>query len=209
MLSSHALIFGGLMGYVIGSIPFAYIMTKWKAGLDLRNEGSQNIGARNAFEVTGDKSIGIIVLVADLLKGLLPVLLFEQAGFSDALLVLIPALILGHCYPIWLRFHGGRGLATAAGALILVCPLAIVFWLIIYFISNSITKQVHFSTVMACGAALLVILLFTGVLEAITLHRSGLNDKISELQISLGLLILIILSRHIEPIVAMMRKNAA
>ena len=74
MLSLQSLLLGGIAGYLIGSIPSAYLITKWKTGIDLRKEGSKNIGARNAFEVTGNKSIGSIVLVMDLLKGLLPVL---------------------------------------------------------------------------------------------------------------------------------------
>ncbi len=74
MLGLQSLFLGSTLGYIIGSIPSAYLITKWKTGMDLRNEGSKNIGARNAFEVTGNKSIGSIVLVLDLLKDYCPFL---------------------------------------------------------------------------------------------------------------------------------------
>src|SRR5665213_1274061 len=104
MLSLHSLLLVGIIGYFIGSIPSAFLITKWKTGIDLRNEGSRNIGAMNAYEVTGKRSIGQLVLMADVLKGLIPVLIFElirpgNPATTNALLVLLPALVLGHCYP--------------------------------------------------------------------------------------------------------------
>jgi acyl phosphate:glycerol-3-phosphate acyltransferase len=206
MLSLHSLLLGGIVGYVIGSIPSAYIITKWKAGLDLRQEGSRNIGALNAFEVTGKRSIGSLVLTADLLKGLLPVLAFELAGLSQPLLVLIPALVLGHCYPVWLRFHGGRGLATTAGALALIYPAAILLWLAIYGITKRLHDHVHFASIIASGCALLILLLLPiHFIEMTTLAMSDLEHNGPDLQISIGVVVLIILSRHIEPLLAMIR----
>jgi glycerol-3-phosphate acyltransferase PlsY len=143
------------------------------------------------------------------LKGLLPVLLFELAGLSDALAVLIPALVLGHCYPVWLKFHGGRGLATMAGALLLVNPIAIVFWLLVYWISNRLSHHVHFSIIMACGAALLLILILPlNALEQTILAISGLDHSGRQFQISVGVALLIILSRHIEPFLELVKGKA-
>lgn len=208
MLSLHSLLFGGILGYLIGSIPSAYLITKRKAGLDLRQEGSRNIGARNAFEVTGKRSVGQLVLAADILKGLLPVLAFETAGWSQPLLVLIPALVLGHCYPVWLRFHGGRGLATTAGALALVNPTALLVWLLIYGITIKFRDHVHFASIIASGGALLLLLIVPiSFLEGTTLAIAGLQHFGSDLQISIGVVILIILSRHIEPFLAMIRSR--
>ena len=206
MLSLHSLLLGGIVGYFIGSIPSAYLITKWKAGLDLRHLGSRNIGTMNAFEVTGKRSIGSLVLAADLLKGLLPVLAFEIAGASDALLVLIPALVLGHCYPVWLRFHGGRGLATTAGALSLVQPAAVLVWLLIYGITKKLRDHVHFAAIIASGGVLLLLLILPmNSIEETTLAISGLKQAGAELQISIGLVILIILSRHVEPFMTLVR----
>ncbi|HEY3876790.1 MAG TPA: glycerol-3-phosphate acyltransferase [Candidatus Kapabacteria bacterium] len=206
MLSLHAILLGGIVGYLCGSIPSAYLITRWKTGRDLRREGSRNIGARNAFEVTGDKTIGTLVLAADLLKAVIPVHVFEYHHWTAALLVLIPSLVLGHCYPISLRFHGGRGLATAAGAMLLLNPIAILLWLFIYLLTNKLTRQVHFSSVIACGAALLAVMaLPKNFLSAITLSFSGLDGMIPTLRISLGVMVLIILSRHVEPMWALLR----
>ncbi|HEX5317388.1 MAG TPA: glycerol-3-phosphate acyltransferase, partial [Candidatus Kapabacteria bacterium] len=188
--------------------PSAYLITKRKAGLDLRQEGSRNIGARNAFEVTGKRSVGQLVLAADLLKGLLPVLAFEIAGWSQPLLVLMPALVLGHCYPVWLRFHGGRGLATTAGALALVNPAAPLVWLLIYGITIKFRDHVHFASIIASGGALLLLMIVPiSFLEATTLAITGLQHSGSDLRISIGVVILIILSRHVEPFMAMIRSR--
>jgi glycerol-3-phosphate acyltransferase PlsY len=215
MISLHVLLLGGIAGYFIGSIPSAYLITKWRTGMDLRREGSGNIGSRNAFEVTGDKSIGAITLVMDLLKGLLPVLVGEivlpgnPATTDQVLPILIPALVLGHCYPVWLKFHGGRGLATLAGALLLVNPIAIVFWLFVYLISNRFSRHVHFSIIMACGAALLMILVLPlPALEQTILAISGLDHSGRQFQISVGVALLIVLSRHIEPFLELVRGKA-
>ena len=208
MLSLQSLLLGGIAGYLFGSIPSAYLITKWKTGIDLRSEGSKNIGARNAFEVTGNKSIGSLVLVMDLLKGLLPILVCEIAGCSGALPILIPTLVLGHCYPVWLKFHGGRGLATLAGALLLVNPLAIILWLFVYWIANRLSKHAHFAIIMACGAMLLLILVLPiDTLEQTILSISGLSHAGREFQISVGVALLIILSRHIEPFLELIRGN--
>lgn len=206
MLSLHTLLIGGIAGYLIGSIPSAYLITRWKTGKDLRNEGSKNIGARNAFEVTGDKYIGTIVLVLDLLKGLLPVVIAELAHRPELLAELIPALVLGHCYPVWLRFHGGRGLATIAGTLLCVEPLAVVCWLAVYFISAKLSKHVHFGIIMACGAMLLLIIVLPlNTLEQMILAFSGLDHAGRQFQILVGVALLIILSRHIDPFLELVR----
>ena len=208
-ISSQSLLLGGFIGYFVGSIPFAYLITKWRTGKDLRREGSGNIGARNAFEVTQDKQTGIFVLIADLLKGLLPVLAFEMAGQNEALLVLVPALILGHCYPIWLRFHGGRGLATIGGAIMLINPAMAVLWSILYFIARRLKDHVHFGAIGATGGTMAVVLLAPlPLLDHTTLAISGLTaSDMHELTLSVALALLIILSRHVGPFVALMRSE--
>jgi glycerol-3-phosphate acyltransferase PlsY len=205
-LSPESLLLGGLLGYLIGSIPFAFIITKRKAGLDIRQHGSRNVGARNAFDITGQKSIGRTVLALDLLKGLLPVLVFEYLGLSAPLIALLPALVLGHCYPVWLGFRGGRGLATAAGAMLLVSPALLFLWCLAYLLGNRIKDHVHFGSIFATGLALAAVLLVPiDILGATTLAFSGLAEHAPQLFISLLLVLLIILSRHIEPFFALVK----
>jgi acyl phosphate:glycerol-3-phosphate acyltransferase len=200
-------LFCAISGYFIGSIPSAYIITKSKTGVDLRREGSRNIGAMNAYEVTGKKLIGSLVLAADFLKGLLPVVVFELMGLSSALLVLMPALVLGHCYPVWLRFHGGRGLATAAGALLPVIPAAVILWLLVYMLTKRVANQVHIgATAATIAVGLLLWLLPASSIESATFSFSGLSNSIESLKISISVLILVILSRHVEPLLAHFRK---
>lgn len=199
-LSPESLLLGGLLGYLIGSIPFAYIIMRRKSGIDIRKHGSGNVGALNAFEVSGEKSIGRTVLALDMLKGFLPVLIFELLGDSSSLLILIPALVLGHCYPVWLGFRGGRGLATAAGALLLVFPGVVVLWGVTYLLGRRIQDDVHFASVLAtCVAIILLLLVPVEMISSATLPFSGLGQLGGQLVLSISLALLIILSRLIGP----------
>ena len=199
-----SLVLGALVGYLIGSIPFAYIITRAKTGLDLRRLGSRNIGATNAFEVTGQRSIGRTVLALDILKGLLPVLACELFGVQDALPTLIPALILGHCYPVWLRFHGGRGLATIAGAFSIVNPAAVVIWGLTYIVAKKVSGNVHISAATASLVDLLLAWIVpTAMVATTTLALSGLQPYPTTLSITASLSLLIVISRHVEPILAL------
>ena len=194
-----------LFTYAIGSIPFAYLLSL-RTGIDLRQHGSRNLGARNAFEVTKRKDIGVSVLVLDVLKGLLPALLLDRYLDEPSVLPLaLVALVLGHCYPIWLRFHGGRGLATAAGILLIASPIVLAAWLAAYFLAKVITSNVHVRTVIAlCVSALVTILLSDeSAWRVIYLFRSYEHFGIISLQAALLLIILVIATRHIEPLLTL------
>ena len=129
-------------GYLIGSIPFGYLAGKLR-GIDIREHGSGNIGATNVLRTLG-KPIGIPVLILDVLKGVLPVLIAKH--FSDQSLVYILvafATIMGHNYTLWLRFKGGKGIATSAGALIplIALPLgiAVLIWAALFFTTRYVS----------------------------------------------------------------------
>ncbi|MEK6565125.1 MAG: glycerol-3-phosphate acyltransferase, partial [Bacteroidota bacterium] len=105
-----------LAGYLIGSIPTAFLVVKRTAGVDIRQSGSGNVGGYNAFTVTRSKSIGFVVGVLDGVKGLVAVFVASLTGEMVSLQMLaLFGAVLGHNYPVWLRFKGGRGLATACG----------------------------------------------------------------------------------------------
>ncbi|MBN1208302.1 MAG: glycerol-3-phosphate acyltransferase [Myxococcaceae bacterium] len=114
-----------LLGYLAGSIPFGVLVTRWARGVDVRAEGSGNIGATNVARVAG-KKLGILVLALDALKGALPVLLVLRVmpDSPRAQVAVGVAAVLGHCYPVWLKFRGGKGVATALGVLLVLVPLA-------------------------------------------------------------------------------------
>ena len=127
-----------LVSYIMGSIPFGYILTKIFLKKDIREIGSGNIGATNALR-TSNKSIGYLTLTLDVLKAVIPVL-FIKINYPDLIHVSALSLFIGHVFPIWMKFKGGKGVATYVGILFcLSLNLGILFifsWLIIFFISK-------------------------------------------------------------------------
>jgi glycerol-3-phosphate acyltransferase PlsY len=122
-----------LLGYLLGSIPFGLLLTKLAGHGDIRAIGSGNIGATNVLR-TGNKWIAAATLLGDLLKGTVAVLLADYFLGDDAALAAGLGAVLGHIFPVWLRFKGGKGVATYLGvALALAWPVAAVFglfWLV-------------------------------------------------------------------------------
>ena len=115
-----------LLGYLLGSIPFGVILTRLGGAGDLRAIGSGNIGATNVLR-TGRKGLAAATLLLDMGKGLVAVLVARALLPGEELLAAAAAFI-GHCYPVWLRFHGGKGVATMMGiALGLHWPIGLVF----------------------------------------------------------------------------------
>ncbi len=110
------LILSALFGYFLGSIPFGLLLTKMAGHGDVRNIGSGNIGATNVLR-TGNKALAALTLLADMLKGLIPVLLVSgYLGLVPFGIVAGFAALLGHMFPVWLKFKGGKGVATYIGA---------------------------------------------------------------------------------------------
>ena len=104
-----------LVSYIMGSIPFGYILTKIFLKKDIREIGSGNIGATNALR-TGNKSIAYLTLTLDVLKAVIP-LLFIKINYPDLIHVSALSIFIGHVFPIWMKFKGGKGVATYVGIL--------------------------------------------------------------------------------------------
>ena len=119
--------------YLIGSIPTGVVLTRLSGAGDVRNSGSGNIGATNVYRVAG-RRLGILTLVGDVLKGLAPLWYLSSVQHlpEQRLAMAAAALFLGHLYPIYLGFKGGKGVATALGVLLVLSPLAIVPALLIF-----------------------------------------------------------------------------
>jgi len=127
MASVFSLLAGFALGYLLGSVPFGLLLTKLAGHGDIRAIGSGNIGATNVLR-TGNKTIAVATLLGDLLKGTAAVLLADYFLGLDAALAAGLGAFLGHVFPIWLRFKGGKGVATYVGvALGLAWPTALVF----------------------------------------------------------------------------------
>ena len=104
-----------LTSYLLGSIPFGFLLTKIFLNKDIRKIGSGNIGATNALR-TGNKTLGYATLILDILKAIIP-LIFVKIYYSDYLYISSLCVFLGHVFPIWLKFKGGKGVATYVGIL--------------------------------------------------------------------------------------------
>ena len=105
-----------LISYLFGSIPFGYLFTKILLKKDIRNIGSGNIGATNVFR-TGNKSLGYLTLILDIAKAVVPVI-YIKFNYPDLVYISALCAFLGHLFPIWLKFKGGKGVATFVGILI-------------------------------------------------------------------------------------------
>lgn len=175
-----------LLGYLAGSIPFGVLVTRWTRGVDVREQGSGNIGATNVARVAG-KKLGVLVLVLDALKGTLPVLLALRFLPDNSLAHVAVgfAAFLGHCYPVWLKFHGGKGVATALGVLLVLVPWAALAGLAIYGLVLVTTRMSSLGSLSAGVAAVITAVLtarapeyavLSGLLFAFILwtHRSNI-----------------------------------
>ncbi|MBD1165370.1 glycerol-3-phosphate 1-O-acyltransferase PlsY [Pelagibacterales bacterium SAG-MED02] len=128
----------GIISYLMGSIPFGFILTKIFLKKDIREIGSGNIGATNALR-TGNKLIGYSTLLLDVMKAILPVL-YVKINHPELIYIASLCAFLGHVFPIWLKFKGGKGVATYVGILftinILLGFIFCVTWLLIFLISK-------------------------------------------------------------------------
>jgi glycerol-3-phosphate acyltransferase PlsY len=147
-----------LCGYAFGSVPFAFILAR-RAGIDVRVAGSGNVGAANVLRTTG-MPLGVIVMALDIFKGAATVLLASAVqGTPSAVAAAGAAAVVGHIYPVWLRFHGGKGVAVAAGVFGVLAPVATVaatsVFLIVVWTSRVISLGSMAATVTLPSAALL------------------------------------------------------
>ena len=128
----------GIISYLMGSIPFGFILTKFFLKKDIREIGSGNIGATNALR-TGNKLIGYSTLLLDVMKAILPVL-YVKIIHPELIYIASLCAFLGHVFPVWLKFKGGKGVATYVGILftinILLGFIFCVSWLLIFLISK-------------------------------------------------------------------------
>jgi glycerol-3-phosphate acyltransferase PlsY len=152
MISIFALLIP-VVAYLLGSIPFGLILAKLFGGTDVRKEGSGNIGATNVLRVAGPLA-GILTLLLDAAKGAAAVLLAGRYSNDSAMWMMIAGLaaLVGHCFPIWLKFKGGKGVATAAGVYLALCPLAFLGGLILFVLIVGFWRYVSLGSISAALA---------------------------------------------------------
>jgi acyl-phosphate glycerol 3-phosphate acyltransferase len=151
-----------IFSYLFGSIPFSLIISKTFYNIDLREHGSGNVGTTNTFRILGKKA-GIVVLILDLLKGAIPVwvamLVSTDVDFPVVIFGVVAAI--GHVYSIFLKFKGGKAVATGGGAILAAAPIIFLVVLATFLITLKLSKYVSLGSVLA-AVALLISVLFTG-----------------------------------------------
>lgn len=175
MISTYIVV--AVVAYLLGSIPFGYILVKIFTGSDVRAQGSGNIGATNVAR-TGKKGLAIATLILDALKGVLAVVVaqlfvpgwlnalgsavsrpsnatippYDVSGLSYALMSIAALFaILGHMFPIWLKFKGGKGVATGLGVFVALAPKAVLIVLVVFFVIVAITRYVSLGSIVAAA----------------------------------------------------------
>jgi glycerol-3-phosphate acyltransferase PlsY len=188
-----ALIPGFFLGYLIGSVPTAYLLVMWKARLDIRGKGSGNVGALNAFEVSGSKLVGALVLLIDLGKGAAAVWLGSRLFGDDIWIRGMAGIgsVVGHNYSFWLRFRGGRGLATAAGVMLGLDWILVVLWCLLWLACFAYPRNVHIANI---SASLLSPVLTIPVLRALHPAQGGISLQTA---LIISIICLLILLRHL------------
>jgi len=150
-------IFVALFGYLLGSIPFGLVFAKLFSKVDPRKMGSQNIGATNIFRTAG-KTLGILTLIADVLKGVAPIWIANQWNLShDWIAIAGLSPFLGHVFPIFLGFKGGKGVATALGVYVVISPIAVLIEFLLF--SALVWKWRFISLGSICTATTMPILI--------------------------------------------------
>lgn len=153
-----------ILAYLIGSIPTAVWVSKKVYGIDIREHGSGNAGATNTFRILGKKA-GSVVMAVDMLKGVIAVKLSLLSAFSwhseaivNLQVFLGLAAVVGHIFPIWADFRGGKGIATLFGMILAIQPLAAVSLIGVFFLMLYLTRYVSLSSISASIAFPLLIL---------------------------------------------------
>jgi acyl phosphate:glycerol-3-phosphate acyltransferase len=157
------------LGYVLGSIPTGLLVARWQKGVDIRRHGSGNIGMTNVLRAVG-KGAAALTLVGDLVKGLLPVLLARAwLTYPWAIGLVALAAVIGHLYPVFAGFHGGKGVATTLGASLPLLPGPLLIAFLVFATCVALRRQVSLGS-LAAAAALPIAALVWGSPAAYVLY---------------------------------------
>jgi glycerol-3-phosphate acyltransferase PlsY len=150
-----------IVAYLLGSIPFGVILARLFGGTDVRKAGSCNIGATNVARVVGPLA-GILTLVLDAAKGAAAVFLAIWLSHGSATWMMLAALavLFGHCFPVWLKFKGGKGVATAAGMFLMLCPLACALALVVFALVVILSRYISLGSISAAAGMPLLMYFF-------------------------------------------------
>jgi glycerol-3-phosphate acyltransferase PlsY len=196
LLSAWPALLGALaFGYLLGSIPFGLLLTKMFGGPDIRSIGSGNIGATNVLR-TGRKGLAAATLLCDMLKGTAAVLLARYFLGAEAALAAGLGAFLGHLFPVWLGFKGGKGVATFIGVLLGFSWIAVVIFAAIWAAIAAATRYSSLAGLLACaatpavlwslGLATPALLFFVLALLVFIMHRANIARLIAGTESKIG-----------------------
>jgi len=192
-----------ILAYLIGGIPFGYILAKNIGKVDIKNEGSGNIGATNVLRVLKQKDeklakkLGALTLILDALKGAVVILVAKYMGANAYVLYSIGVFaVIGHCYTPFLNFEGGKGVATGFGVLLTLIPIPALIALIVWFILAKVVKISSLSSLIA---------LLSIIVSSYILYPKGLPGTITHMP--LLVIAFIIFYKHIPNIIRLIKKE--
>jgi glycerol-3-phosphate acyltransferase PlsY len=141
------------IAYLLGGIPFGYLLVRWTTGKDVRAEGSGNIGATNVLRTTG-RGAGVATLVLDIAKGILAVWLADKLtdGSDFWMSAAALAVMAGHAFPAFLKFKGGKAVASFIGAFLYLTPVPLAAALVVFLITVFVTRYISAGSILAAGA---------------------------------------------------------
>jgi acyl phosphate:glycerol-3-phosphate acyltransferase len=142
-----------VIAYLVGGIPFGYLLVRWKTGEDVRQKGSGNIGATNVLRTTG-RAVGVATLLLDIAKGVFAVWLADKLSDGSPVWMSLAALAVmaGHAYPVYLKFQGGKAVASFIGAFLYLTPIPLLAALLVFVIVVAATRQISMGSIVAAGA---------------------------------------------------------
>jgi glycerol-3-phosphate acyltransferase PlsY len=142
-----------VIAFRVGGIPFGYLLVRWKTGEDVRAKGSGNIGATNVLRTTG-RGIAVATLLLDIAKGAFAVWLADKLSDGSPVWMSLAALAVmaGHAYPVFLKFQGGKAVASFIGAFLYLTPIPMLAALVVFVIVVAATKQISMGSIIAAGS---------------------------------------------------------
>jgi acyl phosphate:glycerol-3-phosphate acyltransferase len=142
-----------LVAFLVGGIPFGYLLVRWTTGEDVREKGSGNIGATNVLRTTG-RAVAVATLLLDIGKGLFAVWIADKLSDGSPLWMSLAALAVmaGHAYPIFLKFQGGKAVASFIGAFLYLTPIPMVAVLLVFVVVVAATKHISMGSIVAAGS---------------------------------------------------------
>ncbi len=141
-----------VVAYLVGGIPFGYLLVRWKTGEDVREKGSGNIGATNVLRTTG-RAVAVATLLLDIAKGVFAVWLADKLSDGSPVWMSLAALAVmaGHAYPLYLKFQGGKAVASFIGAFLYLTPIPLLAALVVFVIVVAATRQISMGSIVAAG----------------------------------------------------------